>query len=107
MLCGMRAPRESFKLTGLTLQSPRLVTAPADPDMNHFILVKTSPHLSTAIWWGTCVLSTLDREDPGRFPGYQILPVMFSVWKHCVPLQKTLSPSVDAATVIRVWSCRA
>lgn len=66
MLCGMKTSRESFKFTGLTLQSPQLVTAPADPDVNHFIGVKAFSPPSTTIQWGTCVLTILDTADPGR-----------------------------------------
>lgn len=64
MLCGMRTPRESFKFTGLTLQSPQLVAAPAG--VNHFIHVKAFSPLSTTIQWGTRVLTTLDTAGPGR-----------------------------------------
>lgn len=72
MLCGMRLSRESFKFTGLTLRSPQLVTAPADPDVNHFIHVEAFSPLSTTIQCGTCALTIPDTA--GWFHGNQISP---------------------------------
>lgn len=63
----MRMSRESIKFTILTLQSPQLVIAPADPDVNHFFInVKAFSPLSTTLQLSTCVVTILDTAEPGR-----------------------------------------